>query len=183
MKDDHVIVLDFLRHGHTYAARAVPTAQVIGEKHFSLLEVTVRDGVEVKPHERLYIGAEERDKIQSVKRRLTVEELTATARSELEDAVEKLVEQNEADFVNFFNRSGPITTRLHQLEVLPGIGKKHMWQIIDERKRNPFETFDDIKKRVTLLPNPRKAVVKRILEELEGKSKWYIFTTPPKRKF
>ncbi|GAI67745.1 unnamed protein product, partial [marine sediment metagenome] len=34
----------------------------------------------------------------------------------------------------------------------------------------------DIKKRVKLMPNPEKAVIKRILSELKGEDKYKLFT-------
>ena len=64
---------------------------------------------------------------------------------------------------------------MHQLELLPGLGKKHMWEIIEERKDKPFESFDDIKKRVKLMPDPEKAIIKRIISEIQGKEKHKIF--------
>ena len=55
-----------------------------------------------------------------------------------------------------------------------------MWELLDERKKKPFESFEDIKTRVPLVPNPKKAVIKRITEELEGDTKWHLFTHPPR---
>ena len=64
---------------------------------------------------------------------------------------------------------------MHQLELLPGLGKKHMWQILDERKEKLFEDFNDVKKRIKLMPDPQKIIIKRILKELEGKEKHRVF--------
>ncbi len=64
---------------------------------------------------------------------------------------------------------------MHQLELLPGLGKKHMWEIIEARKEKPFESFADIKKRVKLMPDPEKAIIKRILKELSGIEKHRVF--------
>ena len=61
------------------------------------------------------------------------------------------------------------------MELLPGVGKKHMWQIIEERKDKPFESFADLKKRVKLLPDPEKSILRRILLELDGKEKHRLF--------
>jgi putative nucleotide binding protein len=33
---------------------------------------------------------------------------------------------------------------MHSLEILPGHGKKHMWEILDEREIEPFNSFDDL---------------------------------------
>ena len=64
---------------------------------------------------------------------------------------------------------------MHQLELLPGIGSKHLWEILEERKKKPFESFEDIKKRVSLIPDPEKMITKRIIEELEDKDKYRLF--------
>ncbi len=110
--------------------------------------------------------------------------MTTFARSELPFIVEKLVKENESKFVNFFNNARPLSTRLHQLELLPGVGKKHMWDIINERKKREFKSFDDIRKRIKLMPDPINAIVKRIMEELENDTVRYrIFVSGPTRRF
>jgi len=68
-----------------------------------------------------------------------------------------------------------MSTRIHQIELLPGIGKKHMWEILEARKEQPFESFDDIKKRVKLMPDPEGAIIKRIISEISGKEKHFLF--------
>ena len=64
---------------------------------------------------------------------------------------------------------------MHQLELLPGVGKKHMWQIIEARNEKEFDSFKDIKDRVKLMPDPEKVVIKRIQMELEGAEKHKLF--------
>jgi len=64
---------------------------------------------------------------------------------------------------------------MHQLELLPGVGKKHMWEIIETREKQPFTSFADIKSRVKLMPDPEKAIIKRIVAELEGTEKHRVF--------
>jgi len=75
-----------------------------------------------------------------------------------------------------------VTIRLHQLELIPGVGKKHMRDIIAEREKKPFENFADISARVPLLPDPAMLIVQRIEEELRGESKYYILTRPPQKR-
>lgn len=174
-KDDWAVVLDFLSHGHYGMSRSQPVAQVLGEKYFSLLEVIVREGQNLKPEERVYIGDGKRDKVKYIAGRIEVKELTVAAKEELEDNIKAVIKKNPKQFLEFFNKSGSITTRLHQIELLPGIGRKHLWAIISERKNKPFESFADLKKRVPLLPDPMKMIVKRILDELDDKDKYRIF--------
>jgi putative nucleotide binding protein len=89
--------------------------------------------------------------------------------------IESVVGANEERFVKFFNTAGPITTRLHQLQILPGIGKKTMWEILEERKKKPFSSFNDLADRVRI-QDPKKIVVKRVLMELQGEDKYQVFT-------
>ncbi|MCK7471524.1 MAG: DUF655 domain-containing protein [Desulfomicrobium escambiense] len=50
-------------------------------------------------------------------------------------------------FVNFFNTARAVTPRMHALELVPGIGKKYMWQVINvTATRKPFEGFGDTQK-------------------------------------
>lgn len=180
MKDDYAIVLDFLSLGHSSQARSHPVAQVLGEKFFNLLEVIPQDNISLKSGDKVYIGQGKRDQIKSIVGKITSDKLTANGFSELEHQVRAIVEKDEKRFVDFFSTAGPLTTKLHQLELLHGIGKKHMWEIIEVRKKKKFDSFKDLKERVSLIPNPENLIIKRILTELEGKEKWYIFVTPPK---
>lgn len=178
-KEEHAIVLDFLQHGYPFDRRPshkkTPIVQAIGKKYFTLLELVPKQGVFLQPYEEVYIGEEKREKIHHIAGKLSVERLTATANAELEHVIRDLVTKNEAKFVDFFNNAAPITIRMHQLELLPGFGKKHMVEILEARKEKPFEGFVDLKKRVKLLPDPKKAIVKRIISELHGKEKHRLF--------
>jgi putative nucleotide binding protein len=183
LKDENVIVLDFLASGHS-AGRREAIAQVLGEKYFSLLEVVIKPETPVKNGDKLYIGEGKRDQVDHIKNRIGVKELTTFAKSELPFLVEKIVNSDEKRFVSFFNTAGPVSTRLHQLELLPGIGKKHMWQIIEERKKGPFKNFEDVRNRIKLMPDPKGAIIKRILQEIENENERYrIFAAGKPRMY
>jgi putative nucleotide binding protein len=66
---------------------------------------------------------------------------------------------------------------MHSLELLPGIGKRLMYQIIELRERVPFENFEDIKERINL-SDPVKLIIRRVLKELSEDEKYNIFTRP-----
>jgi len=178
-KEEKAIVLDFLPNGYSSDTRPMyrknPIAQAIGLNNFILLELVPKKGIFLQPHEDVYIGEGKREKIHHIIGRVAFDKLTATARAELEFIIKDLVKQDQTKFIAFFNNAQPLTTRMHQLELLPGLGKKHMWEILEERKEKPFESFEDIKKRVKLMPNPEKAIIKRILSEITGKEKHRIF--------
>jgi len=177
--EEYAFVLDFLPYGKSADVKKEPLAQVIGELHFTLLEVVPKTGAQLAVGERIYIGKGEREKVDHIKGRIAFADLTGAAKAELEHAIRAIIDSREKDFVQFFNKCGPITIRLHQLELLPGIGKKHMLDIISERERKPFESFKDLSERVKLLPDPRKLLTERVLEELKGEGKYYILTKPP----
>lgn len=174
-KDEHIIVLDFLPHGKSGDRKVEPIAQAVGDKFFNLLEVVIKDEVKIKPKDRIYIGADKREEVKYIRSRIIYKELTNFAKKELEDVVKDIIGDDEKRFVNFFNKAGPITTRLHSLELLPGVGKKHMWEIIKNRRTKPFEDFTDLRKRVAMLPEPKNMIVKRVIEELEGKDRYRLF--------
>lgn len=174
-KDDWAIVLDFLSHGRYEMERSQPIAQVLGENYFSLLEIIVREDVTIRVGDRIYIGDDKRDEVKYIKGRIERKDLTVAAREELEIIIDGIVRKSPKKFTDFFSNSGQITNRMHQLELLPGIGKKHLWAIIEARKEKPFKSFDDIKKRIPLLPDPEKMVVRRIVEEIDDKDKFRIF--------
>jgi putative nucleotide binding protein len=174
-------VIDFMPDGRATDRLREPLAQLLGEKYFTLLEVSIKRGATCSLGQRLCIGKEGREEVEKIKKRLDYQELSATSRSELQIVARNIIAEREADFVNFFNKAGPISMRLHQLELLSGIGKKHLQEILDAREGKPFESFKDIQSRVTLLPDPANLLLSRINEELQGASKYYLFVRPPSR--
>ncbi len=178
-REETAIVLDFLQNGYPSDTRPMhqktPIVQALGKDHFSLLELIPKKGIFLQPHQEVYIGDGKREEIHHISGKLPVSRLTSTARAELEFTIKELVEKNPKKFVEFFNKAQPLTTRMHQLELLPGLGKKHMWEILEIRKEKPFESFEDIKQRVKLMPDPEKTVIKRILLELGGNEKHHVF--------
>ena len=178
-KEEAAVVLDFLPNGYSYDGRPMymksPIAQAVGKEHFVLLELAPRKGIHLQPFEEVYIGDGKRDKIHHIVGKISSSKLTPTAKSELEFVIKDIITKNEKRFIKFFNNARPLSTRMHQLELLPGLGKKHMWQIIDVRQEKYFEGFSDLKSRVKLMPDPEKIIIKRILNELEGKEKHNIF--------
>jgi len=180
--EEFAYVLDFLPHGRPglpqggrAGYRAGALIQCVGEEFFTLLEALSREGLTLKAGDRVYIGKESRDEVTYIIGRIGYGELTGAAKSELPSVITRIVLNREDWFINFFNTARAITPRMHALELIPGIGKKYMWQVINERDRKPFESFEDLQKR-TELPNPAKLITKRVLEELEGESKYRLFT-------
>lgn len=180
--EDYAYVLDFMPYGHPDDKRPIhkrePLAQVIGEKRFTLLEVSIKKGANPLVMDRTFIGKGEREIVHKIKRRLNYEDITPAAKSELPYVIEHIIKSDEPRFVDVFNKAEPITTRLHLLELFPGVGKKTMWAIIDERKKSPFESFKDISGRVKGLQHPEKLITNRIIYEMQNpRTKYKIFVS------
>ncbi len=177
IREEHAIVLDYLEHGYPFEQSTLksPIVQALGTSHLTILELIPKKGMQLQPHKKVYIGDGKREEIHHIKGRIPLSKLTVTAQKELQHAVNDLVTTDEKRFVEFFNAAQPLTMRMHTLELLPGMGKKHMWEVLQARQEKPFESFDDLRKRVKLLPDPKTLIVKRIMLELEGKDKYKIF--------
>ena len=185
-KEEYGWVLDYLPYGSTGDRRPSyqkkPLVQAVGDKMFVLMEMVPKDGMVPDIQARLYIGEGDRDVIDHVKTRIHFGDLSHGAQLELPFIIEKCVDSQEERFVKFFNDAHPVTTRLHMLELLPGIGKKLMWAIIDERKKGEFKSFADLHERVGGVHSPQKILTHRIEEELkDDRIKYRLFTTTMNR--
>ncbi len=178
-REEEAIVLDFLPNG--YAGDNRPShlktaiAQAIGKNNLALLELIPRKEIFLQPYEEVYVGDGKREKIHHVAGKIPLSKLSVTAKGELDHVLKQIIKEKESDFVEFFNKSQPLSTRMHSLELLPGLGKKHMWEIVEERRGDPFKSYEDIRKRVHLIPDPEKLILKRVLKELEGDEKHKLF--------
>lgn len=175
-KEEYALILDFLPYGYPLEKKMMPLAQAIGLNNFVLLELVPRRGIKLDLKEKVYIGEGKRDKIYYILGRLDKEKLTETSKFQLQEFVEKIVQEQEKRFVEFFNKSEAINTRVHQIELLPGFGRKHAQKILEERENKEFENFEDIKKRIPNIPDPRKAIEKRIFEELTQIQRHNLFS-------
>ena len=175
VKEEYAIILDFLPYGYPLDKKMMPLAQAIGISGLTLLQLVPRRGERFEVGEKVYIGEGKRDKVQYILGRCPREKLTETAKVQLVDFVEKMVKESEERFVKFFNEAQAINTRLHQFELLPGLGKKHTKAILDARNEKIFESFDDIRERVHNMPSPEKVIEKRIMEELTEMQRHNLF--------
>lgn len=184
-REEYSYVLDFMLTGKSSSTRTEPLAQLIGTNWFTLLEATTKPGATLTIGEKVYIGQGERDKISLIKLRVSYNELTQTARSNIPGIITKMIGEEEKRFVNVFNTAGAVNIRQHSLELLPGVGKKHLNAILRERTAKPFESFEDIANRIPLLQDPVKLIEERIIEELQGEQRFYLFVKPyfHKRQF
>jgi putative nucleotide binding protein len=174
-KEEYAIILEYLPNGYPLEKRMIPVIQAIGEKSLILLELVPRRGVELEIGERVYIGEGKREKIYYILGRLPREKITESAKYSLQEFTKRVVKEREKEFVDFFNTAEAINKRIHQIELIPGFGKKHMREILKQKEEKPFESFEEMKKRIQNLPDPAKAIEKRILQELTNFERYNFF--------
>ena len=179
--EEYAYVLDELPHGRPgaqrsqYHGRAV--IQIVGDSFFTLLEAVPHKDARFPQGERIYVGKKGRTKVEHILGRISYNELSSRAKAELPVALEAIIRADEARFINFFNNSQPLTPRMHAMELIPGIGKRLMWQIIEQRERVPFDGFEDLQSRVNLT-DPVKLLGRRVIKELSEEEKYQLFVRP-----
>lgn len=175
MKEENAIILEYLPNGYPLEKKMMPIAQAVGRDNLTLLELVPRRDCVLKIGEEVYIGEGKRDKIYYILGRLPREKLTEVAKNQLQEFISKIVKDKWQKFLEFFNKSEAINKRMHQIELLPGLGKKHMQEILKQRREREFESFEEMRKRIQNLPDPEKAVEKRIFKELTNIERYNLF--------
>lgn len=181
--EEYAYILDYLPQGvHTgNYGKSEPICYALGDVEFKLFELVPKAGATVNIGERVFIGKDtetkKRDVIDHVKRRINYTELTSNATAEMDFAVSDIVMANQNRFIRFFNEAEAISMRKHLLEELPGLGKKSMTAILDERKKGNFKTFSELSER-TGIKAPEKLIIARIVLEIEDpERKRYLFVS------
>ncbi|MBA7651725.1 hypothetical protein ES703_59544 [subsurface metagenome] len=175
-----VAILDLLIHGHPEEDKPswakTPIAQVLTFPDFVLYEVKVNKNSDIEVQEqKTYEEFLNEMKLKEVLKKIDHNDLTSTSKALIQPILEKEVLKYEEEFINFFNNSTSITPRMHALKLLPGVGQKHMWEILEARQRQKFGTFQDISDR-TSISNPTKLIAQRIIKELQRDVKYYLFS-------
>ena len=176
-----IVILDLLLHGHPEEDKPSwsksPIAQVLTFPDFVLYEVKCNRDSEIKVQEKnTYEGFLNQNKLREVLKKINYKDLTNTSKALIQPILESEVLNYEEEFIYFFNNSTSITPRMHSLKLLPGVGQKHMWEIIEARNRQKFTTFQDISDR-TSMSNPTKQIALRIIKELKREGvKYYLFS-------
>jgi len=180
--EEYAYVLDYLSQGVPTSnfGKKEPVCYALGDDEFKLFELVPKPTAIVNIGERVYIGKDpaKRMVIDHVKRRVGPGDLTNSALSELEYCITDIVMANQQRFIRFFNEAEPISMRKHLLEELPGLGKKTMTAILDERSKNGhFKDFKDLSERAAI-KNPEKLITARIALEVKSNDmKRYLFVS------
>jgi len=174
--EDTVRVLDFRtkQRSTTVRGKRGIILTTIGETKFTLLEVLGVEGSTFEVGERIDVSRESRSKVSSVLGKLEYERIPSSARDEIPDIVREIVEDSEERFVAYINRAEPLTPRTHALEIIPGVGRRLLKVIVDERAKSPFTSYADVEER-TGLKDPVMRIVQRIIDEITGVTRMNIF--------
>ncbi|MFW5949591.1 MAG: DUF655 domain-containing protein [Halolamina sp.] len=177
---EHAVVLDYLPYGRPDDDRPQhqkpEIAYAVAEATFHLFELTLVDGGDVSIGDRIVVAPDADHDVVQRYREIGYDDLSRGAEQELEYVIEEIVDRHPQRFLDYFNEAQPLTLRLHQLNVLPGIGDKLRDDILDSRKREgPFESFEDLESRVSGLHDAKGTVVDRIVEELTADVKYRAF--------
>ena len=180
--EENAYILDYLSQGAPGGnfGKKEPLCYALGSEEFKLFELVPKLGVVINIGDCVYIGKEasQRTVVDHVKRRIGPSDLTHGATAELEYCVNEIVLSNQPRFIRFFNEAEPISMRKHLLEELPGLGKKTMMAILDERSKNGhFKDFKDLSERASV-KNPEKLISARIVQEItDNNMKRYLFVS------
>jgi putative nucleotide binding protein len=177
------VVLDLLPNGRSdddrpsYERPAV--AYAVGETAFRLYELEFVDGADAGIGDWVTIRPAETRTAVDRFREVSYEDLSNAARSELEYAVTEIVDGDPERFVGFYSEADPLSLRTHQLDLLPGVGDTIRNNVLDARKRGPFESLGDVEERVSGFHDPRETLIDRILTELRDEDLNYrLFVRP-----
>jgi len=177
---ERAVVLDHLPYGRPDDDRPQhqkpEIAYAVGEQQFDLFELTLVDGADVSIGDRIVVAPDaDRDLVERY-RTIDHDDLSRGAEQELEYVIEEIVDRHPQRFLDYFNEAQPLTLRLHQLNVLPGIGEKLRNDILDSRKRQGrFESFEALEERISGLHDAKGTVVDRVIEELTEDVKYRAF--------
>ncbi|BBG24430.1 DUF655 domain-containing protein [Sulfuracidifex tepidarius] len=178
-KDVIVYVLDYMREGnpldkHKFHSNK-PIIQAVGRDFFTLSEILVQDISKEIQIEQMIDLREDNGVLFDLN--ISYDDLTTVARDSLKRVLPTILTDKEQEIVTFFNNAGPLTLRLHSLELIPSIGKKTLRTFLEERKRKPFESYKDIEDR-TGIKDVKGLLVERIIKEMQGEEKYYLFVYP-----
>jgi len=176
--EDYAWVIEYLPAGKATDMKKESLVQLVGHQFFTLLEAGLKKDATAIVGTKIFVGKGDRDEVDRIKKRIEYGELTNGAKEILSTIIKRIVEDREEVFINFVNKAGPISMRVHQLDLLPGIGKRNMEEILKAREETPFTSFADLKERVSTVSDPAGIFTNRIISELEGNERYFLFTKP-----
>lgn len=177
-------VIDFYPQGKTLTRRPSedynPQAVVVTVDNFQFFDVVLIVGLKLSINDSILLNTTNKNILRL--NQINYSQLSYSAMEILPSIIDKIVHTFESRYVSFLNQAHPLTTQMHQLQLLPGIGQKRMWSILEARKKAPFTSFTDFTRR-TGISDPMSLFSSRILLELESSPKYFLFTPKKKQSF
>jgi putative nucleotide binding protein len=171
-----VLVLDYYPQGKSLSRKSAeafnPLVVVISINQMQFFDIILARRKDIQVSQSLNIS--ELKSILLKINKIGFNELSDSAVEILPEMIKKIVSLTESRFINFLNNARPLTTQMHQLQLLPGIGNKRLWQIIEARRKKPIESFIDFTER-TGISDPIGLFSNRILQEIKGGEKYQLF--------
>ncbi len=174
-KDEYAYVLEYLPFGLPDSKDRKTEAIVLTDS-LGLLLVALKKDVKIDTGIKVYIGENKRDEVHHIIERITPDKLSGNGLLMLKEKIGSIVSENEEKYMNIINKLGPVNVRLHSLSLIPGVGKKMVQKIIEERGKSIFKSYADFDERVGFMPGISNSIQERIEEELQNKDKYKIFT-------
>ncbi len=174
-KDEYAYVLEYLPFGLSDSKDRKATAIVITDS-LGLLLVALKKDVKVDADQKVYIGENKRDEVHHIIERIIPDKLSGNALNLLKERINLIVKENEEKYIDIINKLGSVNVRLHSLSLIPGVGKKMVQKILEERRKALFTSYSDFDTRVGFTSGIANSIQERIMEELESKDKYRIFT-------
>ena len=130
--EEFAYVLDFLAHGKPgfrptgrAGYRAGALIQSVGEEFFTLLEALVKEGLMLKPGDRVYVGKDSREEVTYIIGRVSYEELTASAKAELPSVISRIVLESRSMVRELFQHRA----RRYPTHACVGVGAWHRQEV------------------------------------------------------
>ncbi|MHA1978079.1 MAG: DUF655 domain-containing protein [Candidatus Hodarchaeales archaeon] len=171
-----VLVLDYYPQGKSLSRKSAeafnPLAVVISITQMQFFDIILSRGKNIQVGQLLDVSTL-KSEIYKIKK-IGFNELSDSAVDVLPDMIKEIIILSESRFISFLNNARPLTTQMHQLQLLPGIGNKRLWQIIEARRKMGFKDLNDFTER-TGISDPIALFSNRILQEIQGEEKYQLF--------
>ena len=114
-------------------------------------------------------------KIHRIAREISFNDLEAEGEITLQNVIQTYLEKSPQRFLKVINTAQSISIHKHSLELFPGVGKKTMEKILDARRRQEFDSLEDLEERGSMT---KQMIYDRVMEEFqEDELKHYLFLT------
>lgn len=175
------LVLDYYPQGKSLSRKNAqafkPVVVIITFNKFQFFDAILTKGRKIQVGQLIDISQRGADRITL--KEIRYNDLSDSAVKILPEMIKEIVNRLESRFINFLNVAQPLTTQMHQLQLLHGIGNKRLWQILEARKKTGFTDFNDFTNR-TGISDPMSLFTNRILQEIKGTEKYFLFTQKQK---